>query len=474
MSTKPATRPKQQLCFTADALAAITNGRWYGVPAQEWRCSYITSNTSLVQQGDVFCAFKGERFDAHNFAAEAEHSGASALIVERPIDGLRSPQLVVANTRMAFASIAAAHRAKFTDLKVCALTGSSGKTTTKEMLGHIMSSLGNTLITRGNLNNDLGVPMMLLELTDAHQYAIFELGANHIGEIEYTVQLVKPQVAAVLNIGSAHVGEFGGRAGIAKAKSEIYTPLTAAHTAIVPLRSDFAELLLHKAQQAKLVTFGNTDATLYATDVQIFSERTQFTLHTPQGAAMVDLPIAGVHNVDNALAAAGCALAMGASLSAIVQGLANMSSVAGRLAFYPCQQMLLIDDTYNANPHAVLAATDVLMAQPQPSKVLVLGDIAELGADSAHEHAQLGLKLSAKSITALFTVGSDMAHLHKQYIGQVPARAAQHFASQAALMDALAVFLQQQPHSAVLFKGSRSAGIEKIFTAIHQQFQEKV
>jgi UDP-N-acetylmuramoyl-tripeptide--D-alanyl-D-alanine ligase len=474
MSTLQPPRPNQQLHFTASELVAITGGNWVVAPAANWVCTYIAHNTGMVQHGDVFCAFKGERFDAHDFAADAANKGATAFIVERPLPNVSQAQLLVANTRQAFAAIATAHRAKFSSLKVCAITGSSGKTTVKEMLGHIFTALAPTLITRGNLNNDLGVPMMLLELTDAHQYAIFELGANHVGEIEYTVQLVKPQVAAVLNIGTAHVGEFGGRAGIAKAKSEIYAGLNTEHTAIVPTHSDFADYLLQRVGAAQVLSFGDASAAVYASDVTLFSERATFVLNTPQGSAQVQLPIAGLHNVDNALAAAACALALGASLVQIVNGLANMATVSGRLAFYPLQALMLIDDTYNANPHAVLAATDVLMAQPQASKVLVLGDIAELGAESAHEHAQLGLKLSDKSITALFTVGSDMAHLHQQYISQVPERTAQHFASQAALIDALAVYLQQLPHSAVLFKGSRSAGIENIFTAIHQQFKEKV
>ncbi|HFF4552429.1 TPA: UDP-N-acetylmuramoyl-tripeptide--D-alanyl-D-alanine ligase, partial [Acinetobacter baumannii] len=224
--------------WTAQQLQQATQGYWHKDQIPQSEIKRILTDSRHAESGDAFLALKGERFDAHNFVAQVAANGCQVAIVERPIDA-EIAQLVVADTRLALGQLGAYRREQNAQLKVIALTGSSGKTTTKEMLGSILSRLAPTLITRGNLNNDLGVPMMLLELRKEHQYAVMELGANHQGEIDYTSKIVQPHVAGILNIGTAHLGEFGGRDGICRAKSEIYRHILPQGVAIVPQQDDF-------------------------------------------------------------------------------------------------------------------------------------------------------------------------------------------------------------------------------------------
>ena len=227
------------------------------------------------------------------------------------------------------------------------------------MLGSILSRLAPTLVTRGNLNNDLGVPMMLLELRAEHQYAVMELGASHQGEIDYTSNLVQPHVAGIINIGTAHLGEFGGRDGICRAKSEIYSHIS--ETSIVPAADDYAEQIRAAVKTEKTLSFGQ-GGDVYATDVELHPQSATFTLNTPQGTITVNLPFAGEHNVQNATAAVAFSLAIGISLDDIVAGLEQAVGAKGRFELYSAQRFLFIDDTYNANPSSMRAAAEVLRA----------------------------------------------------------------------------------------------------------------
>ena len=454
------------LAWSATRLAQVTQGQWSTEP-HDLQSPRIITNTKLLQAGDVFLALRGERFDAHDFLAQAKAAGAVAAIVSRQID-LDLPQLVVADTRLALGALGAAQRQALPQLRVAALTGSSGKTTVKEMLGSILSQSAQTLMTRGNLNNDLGVPMMLLELSADHQYAVMELGANHVGEIAYTSGMVAPQVAGVLNIGTAHMGEFGGREGIARAKSEIYGSL-----AIVPTQADFVEILQAAAAGHRSIRFGE-GGEVFATDVQVLAASSQFVLHTPAGQAHVELPFAGRHNVDNALAAAAFATALQMPLAQIVTGLQDCKGVKGRLQFSQHQtstgdQYTIIDDTYNANPHAVRAAGQVLAAQTG-IKMMLLGDIAELGDAAAVEHTTLGADLATLSIDHVYAVGQYAAHTIDGYNTALPASAGRAagtaFLDKPSLMQALRQDLaayRGQPVT-LLLKGSRSATMETLIT----------
>ena len=425
----------------------------------------IATDTRTIKPGDIFLALSGDNFDGHDYINAAASKGAIAAIVERPVPS-SIPQLVVSDARLALGQLAAYRREQHKDLKVIAITGSSGKTTCKEMLGSIFSRLAPTLITRGNLNNDLGAPMMLLELSDQHQYAIIELGANHIGEIAYTTEIVQPDVACILNIGTAHLGEFGSRDGICQAKAEIYHTLTRDKFAIVPDNDDFSNQLRHIAESHSdnVLGFGSTDVS--ASHLEVEPERSEFKLHIGTEVHDITLPLAGEHNVSNALAAAACAHALGVAASDIVIGLEIARPAKGRLNSQLMGLHRLIDDTYNANPHSVRAAAKVLGAQTG-TRIMVLGDIAELGEAAVAEHQALGRSIAATGIDMLLCVG-DFARFSVEGATEVGGIAAQAFADKPSLLTYLQQYLQthEDRPCTVLFKGSRSAKMETLIEAL--------
>jgi UDP-N-acetylmuramoyl-tripeptide--D-alanyl-D-alanine ligase len=478
--------------WTAIELALATGGIWHFTSTSDQThlrnlsIARIVSNTRQIQSDDAFLALKGERFDAHDFVAEAVKQGATVAIVSHLVPDAPIPQLLVDDTRLALGRLATARRKNFPDLTTLALTGSSGKTTTKEMLGSILrlhTNQDDVLVTRGNLNNDLGVPMMLLELTPQHHFAVMELGANHIGEIAYTTAMVQPKVAGILNIGTAHVGEFGGRAGIARAKSEIFQGLAADGVAIIPAQGDFSEVIDNATHAFKRIRFGGSaqNSDVFATHVHILPASSQFTLNTPLESVSIELPFAGAHNIENALAAAAFAIALNVPLKTIAQGLNHAKNTKGRLNFI--QQNLkhgtltLIDDTYNANPHSMRAAAQVLTAQTG-TRILVLGDIGELGDIAAQEHRDLGRDLAKMPLDAVFTVGQYAEEVITYMTsGTVHAEA---FADKEQLYVALKNWLQshlkkknEQPYQInILFKGSRFTQMETIISAFEAEIKQ--
>lgn len=471
--------------WTAAELAQATGGSWHPAASENSDISVarILSNTRLIQPHDAFLALIGERFDAHNFVADAAKNGAAVAIVSRLIADVSIPQLLVDDTRLALGRLATARRQSFPQLETVALTGSSGKTTTKEMIGSILrahSSHANVLVTRGNLNNDLGVPMMLLELTPQHSFAVMELGANHIGEIAYTTAMVKPKVAGVLNIGTAHVGEFGGREGIARAKSEIFQGLTADGIAVIPAQGDFSEVIAKAANAFQTIRFGGdqNNSDVFATHIQILPTSSQFTLNAQRDTISVDLPFAGAHNIENALAAAAFALALNIPLATIAQGLSQAEGTKGRLNFIqhtlPNGSLTLIDDTYNANPHSIRAAAQVLTAQAG-TRILVLGDIGELGDSAADEHRALGADLAKMPLDAIFAAGeyaaNTVADIAPDSVG------AQAFETKDQLLAALKIWLQSHPQKIpyqlnILFKGSRFTQMETLIITIEAEIKQ--
>lgn len=481
--------------WTPGHLKAATEnlkGQWIGLDAENeanLQTTRIITDTRKIEQGDIFLAIVGENFDGHSFVEAAVEKGAVAAIVSQPVSELGVPQLRVADTRLAFGQIAAYRRQQHPNLKVIALTGSSGKTTVKEMLRQIFTQVeaadsaeqSTTLVTRGNLNNDFGVPMMLLELEQQHRYAVLELGANHVGEIAYTAAMVKPDVACVLNIGTAHLGEFGGRDNIAKTKAEIYQPLTESSTAVVPFDDDYTQQLTAAAKKytSNVSRFGWYQLEdkvslpeVYATEVETTALQSRFKLHfeleSSNLVVEVTLPMSGQHNVSNALAAAACAYAAGISPEVIAQGLSQAKSSKGRLGRQSLGIHHIIDDTYNANPNSVRAAADVLAAQAG-YKVLVLGDIGELGEAASVEHNKLGQAIADKSIDILLSAGEFATDT----VTGAKAKGMQYayaFATKAELLTQLQSLLaeknQQQRSCTLLFKGSRSATMETLIDAL--------
>ncbi|QDK19267.1 UDP-N-acetylmuramoyl-tripeptide--D-alanyl-D-alanine ligase [Leclercia adecarboxylata] len=422
----------------------------------------VTTDTRKITPGCLFVALKGERFDAHDFAGQAKAAGAGALLVSRKLD-IDLPQAVVKDTRLAFGELAAWVRQQV-PTRIVALTGSSGKTSVKEMTAAILSQCGNTLYTAGNLNNDIGVPMTLLRLNREHEYAVIELGANHQGEIAWTVSLTQPEAALVNNLAAAHLEGFGSLEGVAKAKGEIYTGLPVNGIAI--MNADNNDWLNWKSVIGDRKTWrfspnaANSDFT--ATNVHVTSHGTEFTLQTPTGDVDVLLPLPGRHNIANALAATALAMAVGAPLSAIKTGLANLKAVPGRLFPIPlAENKLLLDDSYNANVGSMTAAVQVLSEMPG-YRVMVVGDMAELGDESEACHLQVGEAAKASGIDRVLSAG----HLSKN-ISQASG-VGEHFADKAALIARLKALVEEQQIVTVLVKGSRSAAMEEVVHALQE------
>lgn len=454
--------------WTAAQLTDATQGYWLNEKVPQGNIKRILTDSRDAEKADAFLALQGERFDAHDFIAQVAAQGCEIAIVSHPVDA-DICQLVVADTRLALGHLGAYRRAQNSQLKVIALTGSSGKTTTKEMLGSILSRLAPTLITRGNLNNDLGVPVMLLELRAEHQYAVMELGASHQGEIDYTSNLVQPHVAGIINIGTAHLGEFGGRDGICRAKSEIYAHIAKTGTSIVPAADDFTDTIRQAVQTEQVLSFGE-NGDVFATEIELHPQSSSFTLNTPKGLRQVNLPFAGEHNVQNATAATAFALAIGIALNDIVTGLEQATGAKGRLNFIAAKNYLFIDDTYNANPTSMRAAAEVL-AQQEGVKVMVIGDIGELGVSAAQQHYMLGRDLVATGVNFVVAVGEFAPATQEGARSTQYGKKMQAFLTQEqALPFLLSLIETHQPQSmSFLFKGSRYTHMETLMADLMEK-----
>ena len=419
----------------------------------------VSTDSRAIEPGQLFIALTGPRFDGHDYLADVAAKGAVAALVEREVAGAPLSQLVVKDTRIALGQLGALNRAAFTG-RVAAVTGSSGKTTVKEMLASILRTQGDVLATRGNLNNDLGAPLTLLKLAPEHQSAVIELGANRVGEIAYTVALTRPQVAIITNAGTAHVGEFGGQDKIVLAKGEILEGLVADGVAILNRDDKAFDTWQARADGRRVSSFGLHDvrADFHASDVKRDARGCPgFTLQGPAGEAAVQLNLLGEHNVTNALAAAAAAHALGVPLVGIVSGLHNLQPVKGRaVAQLATNGMRVIDDSYNANPASICAAIDIL-AGFSGRTVLVLGDMGELGAWAESSHREVGTYAIGK-VAALYAVGPLMSHAVQAF-----GSAGRHFADQASLIQALA---EEASTTTILIKGSRSAAMDKVVAAL--------
>ncbi|CNE70403.1 UDP-N-acetylmuramoyl-tripeptide--D-alanyl-D-alanine ligase [Yersinia nurmii] len=424
----------------------------------------VTTDTRQVTAGCLFVALKGERFDAHDFAEAAVAAGAGALLVSQRL-WVDVPQIVVKDTRLALGQLAAWVRQQV-PARVVALTGSSGKTSVKEMAAAILRQCGNVLYTSGNFNNDIGVPLTLLRLTPEHDFAVIELGANHIGEIAYTTDLSRPEAALVNNLAAAHLEGFGSLAGVAQAKGEIFAGLPAKGIAILNADSNdwphWQSTLAHK-QVWRFSPQAGEDIDFYASDVRIHQQGMDFTLHSPFGNVAVSLPLPGRHNIANALAAAALAMSVGADLDAVRQGLSQLQAVKGRL--FPislAEGKLLLDDTYNANVGSMIAAAQVLADMPG-YRVMVVGDMAELGETAEDCHRQVGEAARLAGVDKVLSVGK-LSQLISNACGN-----GEHFQDKSALTARLAALLSEHQVITVLIKGSRSAAMESVVQALQEK-----
>lgn len=426
--------------------------------------SHVGIDSRQLKPGQLFIALKGENFDGHDFALQALQQGAAAVIVDHAMPDV-TPALLVADCYAALGQLAAHWRSQF-DLPLVAITGSNGKTTVKEMLAAILTEASadadKVLATQGNLNNHIGLPLTLLKLREQHRYAVTEMGMNHSGEISYLSQIAQPDVAVINNAGYAHIGELGSIEAIAKAKAEIFTGLATDGVAVINADDVFAPLWRQSAGTHKIISFGvETPADVSAT-YTLHADASQLNIITAQGDVEVNLPAPGKHNVLNALAASAAALALNVPLTIIAAGLESYSGVKGRLqSLSGINAALVIDDSYNANPASMKAAIDVLSAKTG-EKILVLGDMGELGTAAAALHAEIGHYAKAAGINQLMTLGNLSLHTSEAF-----GLGASHYISAADLTAALAA--QMQPNSVVLVKGSRFMAMERIVHSISKK-----
>ena len=426
------------------------------------RFNRVHTDTRTLQRGDLFVALKGDNFDAHDFLQQAREKGAVAAIAQHGLLESGWSGLEVVNSKLALGELAAAWRAQF-QLPLIAVTGSNGKTTLTQMIASILRAwkADGAFATEGNFNNEIGLPLTLLRLRASHQAAVVELGMNHPGEIAYLAGLAKPTVAVVNNAQREHLEFMSTVEAVARENGAVLQALDASGVAVFPADDDYAAIWREIAGARRTLTFAQTgEADVTAT--AIWAEACwQVTAQTPIGPLEFSLHIAGRHNVKNAVAAVACALAINVPLVFIAHGLSAFVPVKGRSRSLqislPAHVLTLIDDTYNSNPDSMKAAIDVLAELPGP-RLLVMGDMGEVGDQSPRFHQEAGEQARVSGIDMLFTIGAQSAMARAAF------GAGRHFES----MDELnAAVLAQLPQSAsVLVKGSRFMKMERVVQAI--------
>ncbi len=449
-------------------IAQATTGRLVG---GDRMVDAVATDTRALPQGRdaLFVALKGENFDGHDHIGAAIAGGCVAALVSRAVDA-PVPQVVVADTQRALADLATAVQAERTQTKVIAITGSNGKTSVKTLTEAVLSRAGKTHATPGNRNNEIGMPLAVLDAPEDADFAIYEMGTGAPGDIAYLTAIARPDVGLVNNVAPAHLERMGSLLAIADTKAAVYDDLRDGGTAVINADDAFSPYFAQRAGNRGILRFGlDAGAEVTARDIEAGADGSRFTLMTPQGEAAIALAMPGRHNVRNALAAATIALALDVPLAAIAEGLNAAQPVKGRLLSHALRSgAVLIDDSYNANPGSLAAAIDTLAASGSEAW-LVLGDMRELGADEVALHAQVGARAKAAGIARLYTLGAL-----SQAAADAFGAGARGFASHAELADALhgdllhADALQASPQRGVrvLVKGSRGSAMDRIVKAL--------
>ena len=404
----------------------------------------VCTDTRSEVNGKLFIALEGPNFDAHSFTKQAEDLGASAIIAHKKIDS-SIPVIQVRNTEKAYQDIASWHRQSHSPI-VVAITGSNGKTSTKNMLYSILSLAAPTLSTKGNLNNHLGVPQTLLGLEESHEFCIIEMGANHQNEIALLCSIAIPDISLITNANNAHLGEFGSEENLVQAKGEIIESLSKDGTAIINNSSPHKEIWEEMSGTENVRFFGDGSG-VYATHIKEFKSHTNFSLNFNEQSLSIKLSMIGLHQVDNALAAACCAIDLGIDPELIKKGLENSHPEKGRLELIELEDFKILDDSYNANPESMKSAIDAI-SNFSGEKVLVLGSMGELGKDSKKMHEEIGAYARQSNIHQLLTIGEDA----RKYKGN-------HFEDLESIYEVL-----QKNHkgSTILIKGSRMMRLNEL------------
>jgi UDP-N-acetylmuramoyl-tripeptide--D-alanyl-D-alanine ligase len=422
----------------------------------------VHSDTRSLRAGDLFVALRGERFDAHDFLAQARQAGAVAALAERGLETAGLPGLQVADALAALQQLAAAWRARFT-LPLIAVTGSNGKTTVTQMIAsRLRAAQGEAAVaTEGNLNNHIGLPLTLLRLRESHRVGVVELGMNHPGEIALLAKIAAPTVALVNNAQREHQEFMATVEAAARENGAAIEALGPQGIAVFPGDDEFTPLWRQLAGARAVRTFALQRAAEVRADAQWQGEHWAMQLHTPAGMMAATLRMAGQHNLKNALAATACALAAGVPLDAVARGLTSFEPVKGRSRLHRLQRgartLTLVDDSYNANPDSVRAAIDVLASLDSP-RWLLLGDMGEVGTQGPAFHAEVGGYARQRGIEQVWTVGEACANAARAF-----GTAARHFAT----VDALLAALPEAPAAAsLLVKGSRFMRMERVVQAL--------
>jgi UDP-N-acetylmuramoyl-tripeptide--D-alanyl-D-alanine ligase len=440
--------------MTLATAATVLQGALHGPDAE---FSGVSTDTRTLARGDLFVALVGPHFDGHGFVSEAAGKGAIGALVSRALE-TDIATVQVADTRLSLGQLAAHWRRQF-PIPVIAVTGSNGKTTVKNMIAAILNMAGPTLATQGNLNNDIGVPLTLLRLRQGDRHAVIEMGMNHPGEIDYLTKLARPTIALINNAAAAHLAGLGSVEAVARAKGEIYAGLAADGIAVINADDAYADLWRELAAPHHVITFGLDRPADISAECELDAGGSTIHLKTSHGGISMHLSLLGRHNVMNALAASSAALAAGASLADIQAGLEKLKSVSGRLEVKRgLNGARVLDDTYNANPGSLAAGVEVLKAA-SGERVLVLGDMGELGDAARDIHRRVGLLAKRLGIEHLYAVGELTP-------GAVEAfgKGAQHFASHEALIENLRASLHAG--MTVLVKGSRLMKMERVVAGI--------
>jgi UDP-N-acetylmuramoyl-tripeptide--D-alanyl-D-alanine ligase len=416
----------------------------------------VSIDTRTLTVGDLFIALRGTNFDGNKFVAEAKNKGACGAIVSC-VSTEDFPQLLVVDTTVALGKLANLNRRK-AKAKVIGITGSQGKTTVKEMIGKILAGVAKTLVTKGNMNNRIGVPLTLLALAKDHRFAVIEMGASGLGEIAYTGALVEPQISVLTNASATHIEGFGSLRGVVETKGEIID--AAAIDGSVVLNADDVnfEYWKQRAGKKRVVSFSdrNPTADYFASAIRITPEgASEFEVSTPTGKAAVLLPLPGNHNIANALAAAAAAIEAGASLTQVVTGLSQVRPVKGRMCVMRgYKNSRLIDDSYNASPSSFRAAIDVL-AEYEGTRILVVGDMAEMGDETEQAHRDVGAYAAQKGIDNLWALGNSSVLTVRAF-----GAGGEHFKELESLFEKCK--LKMTDSVTVLVKGSRSARMDRV------------
>ncbi|SDQ90788.1 UDP-N-acetylmuramoyl-tripeptide--D-alanyl-D-alanine ligase [Pseudoxanthomonas sp. CF125] len=423
----------------------------------------LTNDTRSLMPGSLYVALRGERFDGHDFAYDAAMRNAAALMVDHPVE-VELPQIVVADTQLALARIATSLQLDRGG-KAIAITGSNGKTSVKALTVAILQRAGNTYFNPGNRNNEIGLPLAVIDAPDDADFSIYEMGAGKPGDIAYLTDIITPDVSLVNNVAAAHLERMGSLMGVAQTKGAIHSALAIDGVAVINADDAFAEYFAGLAAGRKILRFGlDSTADVTARNIVAGVDGSRFQLVTPQGEAAVELPLPGRHNLLNALAAASLALASGVALATIAEGLAASKPVPGRqVAHVLANGAVLIDDSYNANPGSLVAAIDTLAAAGGEAW-LVLGDMRELGDEGEALHADVGRKAKAAGLRRLYTLGPLSAAAALAF-----GEGARSFETHKELADALRVDLSQAADPKTLrclVKGSRGSAMDRIVTAL--------